>query len=414
MSHTIPAVLESAKALALAFSAGASAADRSGQLPLDNFKALHQAGLLSLVISKDKGGLGGGLQDAITAVSTIAQGEPATALILAMHYIQHGQIASNDGFWPPAVADALIKTSLERGALVNAAYVEPFVGSASHGALPQTKALHKGDHWLLSGHKRYVTGIAGLSWIRVLGVTDEAKQRIGHFLVPADAPGIRVEHTWDPLGMRATGSQDVIFENVRLPLEYLFADCPVDEGKIQNPLDSIWYLSLVAAVYHGVAQASRNALVRFLQEFSPGSLGAPLSSLPRFQDGLGEIEALQLASQRLLQSLGHEYDHWHDRRPEALEAHLNADASMTRLLVLRHAASVTAAVLELAGNQGLARKNDFERYHRDVLSAKAHSPNSQLLKLDVARHALGQSKKKAAASPEPQASKPALALQAGG
>lgn len=385
---TIDAALAAASELAKTFAQGAAEADRQARLPVENFKALHEAGVLSLVIRKERGGLGGGLQAAIAAVSAVAQGEPATALILAMHYIQHGQIAFDDGFWPPAVADRLIASSLARGALVNAAYVDPGRGSLSHGALPETVARRQEGQWLLSGHKKYVTGAEALSWVRVAGVTDEPEPRVGYFLVPSDAPGIRIERTWDTLGMRATSSQDVIFENVPLPLEYFFGAAPVGQERRHGPLDAVWYLALVAAVYHGVAQAARDAFVAFTSGFVPGSLGAPLSSLPRFQDALGEIEALQRTSQRLLSSLGRDYDEQVRRDPGQIETRLNAEADTVRLVVLRHAAQATGLALELAGNHGLARRNDFERHHRDALSAKAHSPNPNLLKASLARHAL--------------------------
>ncbi|RMX05858.1 acyl-CoA dehydrogenase [Corticibacter populi] len=394
MSQSIPTIetaLAATRVLAATFAKGAAEADRQASLPVDNFKALHAAGVLSLVIRKDQGGLGGGLEAAIDAVSTVAQGEPATALILAMHYIQHGQIAFDQGFWPTAVADVLIRSSLERGALINAAYVDATKGSLSHGALPETVARQQGGQWLLSGHKKYVTGIDALSWIRVAGVTDEPQPRVGYFLVPADAPGIRVERTWDTLGMRATSSQDVIFDNVPLPLEHFFGAVPVGAPRQHGPLDAVWYLALVAAVYHGVAQAARNAFIDFTTGFIPGSLGAPLASLPRFQDALGEIEAAQRVSHRLLFGLGRDYDELVAREDrKQIEERLNGDADVARLVVLRNSAQVTALALELAGNQGLSRNNALERHHRDALSAKAHGPNASLLKAALVRYGLKQ------------------------
>ncbi|THF62724.1 acyl-CoA dehydrogenase family protein [Pseudothauera rhizosphaerae] len=393
MTHarTPASALAKAPELARLFAEGAAAADRDGRLPVDNFRRLHESGLLQLVIRRDRGGLGGGLADAVRAVSTIAQGESATALILAMHYIQHGQIAIESGYWPQALADRLVRSSLERGALINAAYVEPVNGSLAHGAVPHTRARRVGDHWLLSGHKKYVTGIDGLSWLRTIGVTDEAEPRIGFFLVPADAPGIRVERTWNTLGMRSTSSEDVIFEDVRLPLENFFGDAPTAEGLRNSPFDGIWYLLLVAAVYHGIAQAARDDIVRFAREHAPGSLGAPLASLPRFQDAIGQIEVWQTAARRLLHSIGRDYDEAVSagNADERLDG-LAADASVARLAVIRDAIQVTSLALELAGNRGVSRDNAFERYHRDTLAARAHNPQAHLTRLNLGNRALGQ------------------------
>lgn len=359
--------------------------DRS--LPLENLRPLYDAGLLSLVIAKARGGVGGGVEAAVDAVSTVASGDPSTALILAMHYIQHGQLAFGEDQWPEELTALLIRESLADVALVNAAYVEPFLGSASHGAVPQTSARLVDGQWRLNGHKKYVTGARALSWIRVMGVTDEPEPRVGFFLVPARAEGVEVVPTWDTVGMRATDSNDVIFRDVVLPKSHFFGDSPVTEGLKMSPLDGIWYLLLLASVYHGVAIAARNSIISFATGFSPGALGAPLATLPRFQDAIGEIEVTLATSQRLIRSIGRDYDAGHGSQPHRL-ADLARDAGVAKLVVIENSIRITSAALELAGNQGISRSNPFERYHRDVISARAHNPQAHLTRTRLGKGAL--------------------------
>lgn len=71
--------------------------------------------------------------------------------------------------------------------MINAAQVEPRVGSPSHGSLPETIARRVGDQWRITGHKTYATGIPLLRWVAVLAVTDEPEPRLGSFLVPTSA-----------------------------------------------------------------------------------------------------------------------------------------------------------------------------------------------------------------------------------
>lgn len=388
VTESVETLLARTGALAQAFAATAAHHDVDRSLPVENFRPLYEAGLLSLVISKADGGAGGGLESAVRAVSAIAAGEPATALVLAMHYIQHGQIAAGTGFWPESLARRLIRESLEGVALVNAAYVEPFLGSASHGAVPQTSARRVDGQWRIKGHKKYVTGIRALSWIRIMAVTEEPEPRVGFFLVPAQAEGVEVRETWDTLGMRATDSNDVIFTDVAVPQDHFFGHGAVSEGLRQSPLDGPWYLLLLGAVYHGVAQAAHDAIVSLATGFSPGSLGAPLASLPRFQDAIGEIGIWLSTSRRLLRSIARDFDATRPDDFEALAA-IGADAAAAHYTVIRNSIEVTGSALELAGNQGVSRLNPFERYHRDTLSARAHNPQGHLTRVRAGKKALG-------------------------
>src|SRR4051812_46142436 len=74
--------------------------------------------------------------------------------------------------------------------------------------------------WRLTGRKIYVTGAPILAWYLVWARTDEPVPRVGQFLVPAGGPGTRVEPTWDHLGLRASGSHDVLLEGVEVPEDH--------------------------------------------------------------------------------------------------------------------------------------------------------------------------------------------------
>lgn len=185
-------VIAKAEELGKRFALTARHYDETGEFPFANFDALHEAGLLGLVTALEHGGLGGGLTEALAAVSAIARGEPSTALVLSMHYNQHFSVRTS-GKWPPHLVERVTRANREGVALINAAQVEPRVGSPSHGSLPETIARRVGDQWRITGHKTYATGIPLLRWVAVLAVTDEPEPRLGSFLVPTSADGIRVE-----------------------------------------------------------------------------------------------------------------------------------------------------------------------------------------------------------------------------
>jgi len=372
-----PILLEKARTLADRFALSASHYDETGDFPFVNFDALFDAGLLRLTASAAHGGLGGGLTEAQAIVAEIARGEPSTALVLAMHYHHHYAVARS-GRWPAHLVERVNVANLERVALLNSAQVEPRIGSPSHGAPPETVARRNGDKWLISGHKTYATGIALLEWVSVLAVTDEDEPRLASFLVPSRAKGVHVVETWNATGMRATASHDIIFDNVEVPLEDIIDPQPLSGGIKRDEFGMAWYFLLIASVYQGVARAAGDWVTRFAVNHKPGSLGAPLSSVPAVQDGIGEIELRLAVNDRLLRTTAEDAD---ARKP------LGVQSGLVKHQVIENAVAVTSKALELGGNIGLNRNNPLERHHRDALCGRAHAPNNGMIRAMAAKAA---------------------------
>ena len=269
-------LLARAQALIAELAALAEAHDASGAAPAPQFALLHQADLLRLTIAREAGGHGAGLASARAVVGAIAQGDPAVALILAMHYSNHAAIARSQraaqGEWPAALADELIAASLQGPALLNAAQVEPELGSPSHGGLPAARARRVAGGWQLSGHKVYVTGGPLLAWISVLAVTDEPEPRLGSFVLPRDTAGARLLDTWNPMGMRATVSQDLVLDGAWVPDHHAVGLRPASLGLQREAHGIAWYFSLVATVYDGAARSARDWLGAFLNQRRPSAL----------------------------------------------------------------------------------------------------------------------------------------------
>ena len=377
-------LLARAQALAGQLAALAEAHDASGAAPAPQFALLHQADLLRLTIAREAGGHGAGLASARAVVGAIAQGDPAVALILAMHYSNHAAIArsqrAGQGEWPADLAAQLIAASLQGPALLNAAQVEPELGSPSHGGLPAARAKRVAGGWQLSGHKVYVTGGPLLAWISVLAVTDEPEPRLGSFVLPRDTAGARLVDTWNPLGMRATVSHDLVLDGAWVPEDHAVGLRPASLGLQREAHGIAWYFSLVASVYDGAARSARDWLADFLNQRRPSALGgANLASLATVQEKFGEIEVLLQCSDWLLDSHARAYDS--GTAPEGLVA-------VAKHVAVDNALRVVQLALELAGNHGLARRNALERHLRNVLCSQIHSPANSLIRSNTGRAAL--------------------------
>ena len=372
--------VERALVLAPRFAARAGLHDREASFPFENFKEVSEAGLLALTVPAALGGGGAGAREAARVLGIFAKADPSTALVLSMHYIQHLVMARSQR-WPVRLARKLAKETVEGVALINALRVEPELGSPARGGLPATIARRTETGWRLTGRKIYSTGAPILKWYAVWAKTDEPEIRVGLFLVPAGLPGSRIEETWDHLGLRASGSHDVIFEDVAFPLDYEIDVRKPEEWATPDFTQGILSAILVSSIYDGVARAARDWLVQFLKERVPANLGAPLASLPRAQEILGAIEARLAVNARLIDSFAGDFDDG-----VLLDA---TEASAIKLTVTNNAVAAVEDALSLSSNHGLTRANPLERHYRDVLCGRVHTPQDDATRVTLGRLALG-------------------------
>ncbi|WP_024509245.1 acyl-CoA dehydrogenase family protein [Bradyrhizobium sp. ARR65] len=375
-----PDLFERASELAARFAERAGAHDREASFPFENFKDLSEAGLLALTVPAALGGLGAGARDAARILGVFGKADPSTALVLSMHYIQHLVMAKSTR-WPGRLARKLAKETVDGIALINALRVEPELGSPSRGGLPATIARRTETAWRLTGRKIYSTGAPILKWYAVWARTDEPEVRVGLFLVPAALPGTRIEQTWDHLGLRASGSHDVIFEDVAFPLDYEIDVRKPEDWATPDFTQATVHAIFIAAIYDGVARAAREWLIRFLHERVPANLGAPLANLPRTQEILGGIEARLAVNARLIDSFAVDFDDG-----VLLNA---AEANVIKLTVTNNAVAVVEDALSLTSNHGLTRANPLERHFRDVLCGRVHTPQDDATRVSLGRAALG-------------------------
>jgi len=369
-----------ATALAARFGERAPIHDREASFPFENFRELSEAGLLALTVPAALGGFGAGAREASRILGIIGKADPSTALVLSMHYINHLVMARGER-WPGRLARKLARETVEGVALINALRVEPELGSPARGGLPATIARRTETAWRLTGRKIYSTGAPILKWYMVWARTDEPETRVGLFLVPVDLPGTRIVETWDHLGLRASGSHDVIFEDAAFPLDHEIDVRKPEEWRGPDVTQAAVQAIFIGAIYDGVARAARDWLIEFLKERVPASLGAPLATLPRAQEILGGIEARLAVNARLIASFADDFD-----EGVPLGA---SEANVIKMAVTNNAVAVVEDALSLTSNHGLTRANPLERHYRDVLCGRVHTPQDDATRMNLGRAALG-------------------------
>lgn len=354
--------------------------DRENSFPFDTFAALREAGFLALTLPDAYGGSSASPLEVMLAVERLAKGSGSVALGATMHLVAVAGLASAFPE-PPTVIDRFFRDVARGQGLINGLASEPDLGSPSRGGGFRTTAERVDGGWQISGRKTWSTLSPALTHANVQLTVREADgtDSRGAFIVPMSSDGIRIEDTWDNLGMRATGSHDVVFDGVYVPDD---ARLPQPQVPATGPTNG-WNL-LTSAVYLGIAQAARDFTVSWAKERVPSALGKPIAELENVQHRVARMEVLLLQARTVLYSTIDAWERLPEQRPD-----LGWQFAATKHLVTNHAIDVTDLSLRVVGSVGLQRRHPLERYFRDVRAGLGNPPMDDVALTLIGKHALG-------------------------
>jgi alkylation response protein AidB-like acyl-CoA dehydrogenase len=379
--------------LAAPLAARAEQVDRDNAFPYENFRDLHAAGYLALTIPEKYGGQGANVLEYALAQERIARACGSTGLASSMHLSLLGRIAEI-GLWPEEIYAGICQDVIANGALINAANSEPDLGSPSRGALPSTTAERTPHGWRINGRKRWASLAPALTYVYSLAtvIDGDTPPHRANFLIPTNAPGVRVEETWDNLGMRGTASHDIVYDNVDVSSD---ARLPADSGGNPNDI-SVWHLGPSAAVYLGIAQAARDGAVEFARNRKPNGMTTSIAELQTIQHRIAEMELLLLQTRTLLYTTLDAWVEEPERRGE-----LGWQLVAAKYTVTNTTLRVTDLALRVAGSAGLFNGSPLQRYFRDARTALGHPPMEDAVLTLIGKTALGLIPPAPAAPPGP-------------
>ncbi|HEX6030099.1 MAG TPA: acyl-CoA dehydrogenase family protein [Tepidiformaceae bacterium] len=205
------------------FSARAAQYDRLGEFPHDHLQALKLAGFLYAPAPVHCGGMGvESVHDLMVATSRLARGDASLTLGVNMHlltfvsFARQWRMAKNRGDEARVgLLEATMSSLVREGAVIAAAISEPDQDLIR----PQTEAILTDAGWVINGLKIFCSmAPAATHFSTAVRYTDDAgMERYAYAVIPRDTPGLTVNDDWDALGMRASGSVSVSFENAALP-----------------------------------------------------------------------------------------------------------------------------------------------------------------------------------------------------
>jgi alkylation response protein AidB-like acyl-CoA dehydrogenase len=334
----------------------AAAHDADGTFPEEDFRALHEAGLLGLRIDERHGGAG---VDALTyarVLETVSAAAASTGLALNMHSSATallGRIGSEDQ------CERWLRPVVEEGRAFASLTSEPNVSLRHIEFATALRAVDGG--YLLDGLKHFAS-LAGFAGSYLVFAGADASRAVAA-LVPADREGAEVVETWNATGMRATNSHSVRFTECFVPAEDVIE---IDLDRDGNVTDL--YLLGYGAVFLGIAAAAHRTAVEYAKGKKFGPDEVTIAHYPAIQRNVAEMTVKLDAMRGLVERAARQAD---DADPRD-RARLLLEAKWAGAVAAR---DVTDQALQVVGGAGYAKRMPLERYLRDARAGVVMPPN---------------------------------------
>ncbi|MDJ1089295.1 acyl-CoA dehydrogenase family protein [Macrococcoides caseolyticum] len=333
----------------------AAEADKKGVLnnQLIDWLIKHEYHMLTLPV--EHGGSGCNIKELIIIQSLLAFYDESTALSIGWHLGVVGEVFELK-LWPEEMR-LQFAHDIRNGAITNRIVSESEMGSPTRGVRPSTQAVRAGDKYVINGTKTFASMSHRLTHMLV-GAYDTEASAMGFYYVPADSAGIEIIDTWDTLGMRATASHDVIFNDVKINERNRVE---INKEKHANP-----WLMHIPAVYLGLAQRALDEAVKFSKTYQPNSLQTTISELPHIQDKLAKMEMLMMQSRHFIY-------HACDMHLEGKTEHLGLTFQLSKHIIVNNGLEIIDLAMRLLGAKSLERTRILERILRSM-RAGLHNP----------------------------------------
>jgi len=342
--------------------------DKTKEFPVDNLQKLGELGLMGMMVPPEYGGSGADTVSYVLALAEIAYACASTAVVMSVHNSIVCESIMRNG--SEDQKQKFLKR-LATGEILGAfALTEPNAGSDP--VRQSTKAVFDGDSYILNGTKRFTTTGKNAGLIIVTAKTDEAARHkgISAFLVEQGTPGLTVGPLEDKMGLRASDTADLIFEDCRIPAEnrlgnegdgFLIAMTGLDGGRIG-----------IAAQSVGVAQAAFDAAVQYARDRE--QFGRSISKFQGLRwivaDMATEIEAARL----MMLSAAEMKDHGEN---------FTLQASMAKLFASEMVNRITAKAVQLHGGYGFTKEYPVERFYRDARVFTIYEGTSEIQRVVI-------------------------------
>ena len=325
--------------------------DQNKIFPSDILKKMGELGFMGMMIPPEYNGEGADTISYALALSEIAYSCASTAVVMSVH--NSIVCESIYHFGSEDLKQRYLKP-LASGKIIGAfALTEPHAGSDP--VAQTTSAVRDGDSYVINGTKRFISTGKNAGVVIVTAKTDETLRHkgISAFVIPRKTPGLIVGRLEDKMGLRASDTTDLLFENCRVPAENLLGKEGDGFKIVMKGLDS--GRIGIAAQSIGVAQAALDAAVKYMKERE--QFGQKISKFQGLRWTIADMATQIEAARQLMLSAAAMKD-----RGEVY----TAQASMAKLFASEMVNQITAKALQIHGGYGFTKDYPVERFYRDA------------------------------------------------
>jgi alkylation response protein AidB-like acyl-CoA dehydrogenase len=349
--------------------------DETQTFPSGVIRECGKLGFLGAIFPEDLGGAGLGYIEYAIIIEELARVDPSVGLIVAAH----NSLCTNHIF--TAGSEEQKQRYIPRLAtgewLGCWSLTEPEAGSDAAGT--RSTAVREGECWVLNGGKTFTTNAHNAQVCVAMAVTNRAASQhgISAFIIETGAPGFRTGKKENKLGMRASSTGEVLFENCRLPETQLLGR----EG--DGFVDSLRILDggriSIAALSVGTAQGAYDAALKYSKQRK--QFGRPISEFQAIQHKLVDMATAIEAARLLTYRAG-----WMKDRGDRV----TKESAMAKLFASETAVRVCDEALQIHGGYGFIKDYPVEKFYRDVKLCTIGEGTSEIQRLVIARQLLGR------------------------
>ena len=343
--------------------------DERGAMDHSLVEQFHQLGLMGIEIPEQYGGGGGSFFEAILAVEELSRVDPSAGVLvdvqntLVNNALIHWSTAAQRQKYLPRMAAEWV-----------GAYALTEAGSGSDAFALQTRAQDKGDHWLLNGQKLFITNGKEASLFLVIATVDPnaGYKGITAFIVEKGFPGFSVGKKEDKLGIRASSTTELIFDDCKVPKENLLGEVgkgykiaieTLNEGRIG-----------IGAQMLGLAQGAWEAAAKYAQQRK--QFGHALTHFQAISFQLAQM-ATDITALRLMV--------YNVARMKDAGVPFLKEAAMTKLYSSQVAERVASQAVEIFGGYGFTKDYPAEKFFRDSKIGSIYEGTSNMQLMTIAK-----------------------------
>jgi len=351
--------------------------DKEHLYPADQVKRLGELGLMGITVPEKFGGASLDYLAYAIAMEEVSRGCASTGVIMSVNNSLF--CAPISTFGTEKQKEQWLKPMASGQKLGCFALSEP--GNGSDAGAASTTATRVGDSWVLNGTKSWITNAYESDAAIVFATTDRSLKHKGitAFIVPKPTSGLSLGKKEDKLGIRASSTSNLIFEDCKIPAEnvlgelgqgFKIAMSSLDGGRIG-----------IAGQALGIAQAAFDVAIRYAQERK--AFNQPIANLQAIQFKIAEM-GLRIESARLLT--------WRAAKLKDLKKSYTKEAAMAKLAASEAATFASHQAIQILGGMGYVSEMSAERHYRDARITEIYEGTSEIQRLVIANNLLKEYK----------------------